>query len=151
MSIESDLRAQLAERDALLADVSVSVTGRNGTFARIPADWFDRRDALSACAGPSIKMVRAHKHTCANVQPWSTSADACDCGAVTNGKPVPVERDEQQAFAQWTHEVVEFEHRGITRKIQRCDLMDSEAEKNAWAGWQARAGLDKATEGASHE
>lgn len=35
-----------AELVELLSNVSESVTGRNGTFARIPADWFDKRDAV---------------------------------------------------------------------------------------------------------
>ncbi|MBW8356677.1 MAG: hypothetical protein K0M54_22925 [Pseudomonas sp.] len=44
-----------------------------------------------AAAYPQVRMVLAHKHTCANVQPGSTSTDACDCGAMTDGKPVEVE------------------------------------------------------------
>ena len=38
---------------------------------------------------PKVEMVRGHKHTCANVQPGSTAADVCDCGAVVDGKSVP--------------------------------------------------------------
>ncbi len=38
---------------------------------------------------PQLQMVKAHKHTCVNVQPGSTEADVCDCGAVVDGKPVP--------------------------------------------------------------
>ncbi|MFJ2455408.1 hypothetical protein ACIOWK_27350 [Pseudomonas protegens] len=94
----------------------------------------------------------------ASAEPSAAKCDRCEgngkypiLGACPKCGCEPVERDEQQGFAQWTHETVEFEHRGITRKIQRRDLMDLEAEKNAWAGWQARAALDKATEGASHE
>ncbi len=59
---------------------------------------------------------------------------------------VAVDIDEQQAFANWTHEVVEFEHADITRKVQRRDLMSVDDEKNAWSGWQARACLDKIKE-----
>lgn len=40
---------------------------------------------------PRIHFVRAHKHTCANVQPGSTSADICDCGAVVDGSSVQAE------------------------------------------------------------
>lgn len=56
--------------------------------------------------------------------------------------PVAVKLDEQQAFSGWTHEIVEFEHSDVTRKIQRRDMMDVRDEKSAWAGWQARACLD---------
>lgn len=45
---------------------------------------------LGALAYPRVEMVRGHKHTCANVQPGSTAANVCDCGAVVDGKPVPV-------------------------------------------------------------
>jgi hypothetical protein len=45
----SELKQRLTAAEqrnaALLREVAESVTGRNGTFARIPADWFDRRDA----------------------------------------------------------------------------------------------------------
>ena len=48
----SDLQQRLADAERrnvalleLVQDVSESVVGRNGTFARIPADWFDKRDA----------------------------------------------------------------------------------------------------------
>ena len=60
--------------------------------------------------------------------------------------PVSVVRDEQQEFANWMHEVVQFEHAGITRKIQRRDIMDLKDEKAAWEAWQARACLDKVKE-----
>ena len=37
-----------------------------------------------------LETVRAHKHTCANVQPGSTHADKCDCGALdTAGQVIP--------------------------------------------------------------
>lgn len=39
------LEKRVGVLEGLLRDVSESVTGRQGTFARIPADWFDRRDA----------------------------------------------------------------------------------------------------------
>lgn len=39
------LEADLTKARELLSDVTESVTGRSGTFARVPADWFDRRDA----------------------------------------------------------------------------------------------------------
>ena len=38
----------------------------------------------------ALETVRAHKHTCANVQPGSTHADKCDCGALdTAGQVIP--------------------------------------------------------------
>lgn len=112
-----------------------------------PGDLHERiRYALSASAEPAQKLVECD--ACPRI---SGCVNTCMKAPASAEPSAPVERDEQQGFAQWTHETIEFEHRGVTRKIQRCDLMDSEAEKNAWAGWQARAALDKATEGASHE
>lgn len=125
-------------------------------------------EALSALDYPQISEYAADVANCCMMLLdvmglLSTSAEPSapkSCGACANGclhgcqlekDSPPVERDEQQRFALWTHEVVEFEHHGITRKIQRRDLMDLEAEKNAWAGWQGRAALDKPAEGASHE
>lgn len=48
--------------------------------------------------------------------------------------------DEQQAFADWTHEVVGMQ--GLA-KVQRRDLMSVDDEKLALEAWQARANLDK--------
>ncbi len=44
---------------------------------------------------PRMQIVRGHKHTCANVQIGSTSADKCDCGALDSaGHAIPVCRCE---------------------------------------------------------
>lgn len=140
-----ELEAQLAERDALLREfcdrVERGEVRSKTTYAKFKA-------ALSASAEPIIKMVRAHKHTCANVQPGSTSADVCDCGAMADGKPVPVERNEQAEFEDY-----------MQRKFPGAVLIrttGSETYRNpshhcAWLSWQARAALDKATKGASYE
>jgi len=53
--------------------------------------------------------------------------------------PVAVVIDEQQAFANWTHEVIGT--RGLT-KVQRRDEMTADQEKYAMKGWLARACLD---------
>lgn len=55
--------------------------------------------------------------------------------------PAPVAQiiDEQQAFANWTHEVIGM--RGLA-KVQRRDEMTVEQEKFALKGWLARACLD---------
>lgn len=53
--------------------------------------------------------------------------------------PVAVVIDEQQAFANWTHEVIGM--RGLA-KVQRRDEMTVEQEKFALKGWLARACLD---------
>lgn len=53
--------------------------------------------------------------------------------------PVAVVTDEQQAFANWTHEVIGM--RGLA-KVQRRDEMTVEQEKYAMKGWLARACLD---------
>jgi len=55
--------------------------------------------------------------------------------------PAPVAQviDEQQAFANWTHEVIGM--RGLA-KVQRRDEMTAEQEKFALKGWLARACLD---------
>lgn len=48
-----------------------------------------QNNEFRAPAYPQVELVRGHKHTCANVQPGSTEADVCDCGAVVDGKSVP--------------------------------------------------------------
>lgn len=77
-------KQKLAERDALLLRIT-------GSDHQDSLRAIGEAAALSASAGPNIKRVRAHKHTCANVQPGSTSTDVCDCGAMADGKPVEVE------------------------------------------------------------
>jgi len=56
----AELQATVARQAALLREVTESVTGRNGTFARIPADWFDRRDAgiSASVAAPEIERLK---------------------------------------------------------------------------------------------
>ncbi|WP_433886914.1 hypothetical protein [Pseudomonas vranovensis] len=106
--------------------------------------------ALSASAEPSapdyprMQRVRAHKHTCANVQPGSTEADICDCGAVVDGKAVevqpsaPVERDERAAIKdayrnQAHHPDPEWPDNAPYFREFEC-------------GWQARAALERKPE-----
>lgn len=50
-----------------------------------------QNNVFRAPAYPQVQLVRGHKHTCANVQPGSTEADVCDCGAVVDGKSVPAD------------------------------------------------------------
>jgi len=44
---------------------------------------------LSSTHEPRAQLVKAHEHTCANVQPGSTYDDICDCGAVVDGAAQP--------------------------------------------------------------
>ncbi|WP_246881892.1 hypothetical protein [Pseudomonas protegens] len=157
------LQAELAERDALLREAIGSVhvdAGKceSSSIHRELVDLVERIEAaLSASAEPSAsKCETCHGagEVCSGKmadQGWHQPPEPIMAECPDCKRGAPVERDEQQRFALWTHEVVEFEHHGITRKIQRRDLMDLDAEKNAWAGWQGRAALDKPAEGASHE
>jgi hypothetical protein len=54
----AELQATIAQQAALLREVTESVTGRNGTFARIPADWFDRRDASQPAPVSVVELLR---------------------------------------------------------------------------------------------
>lgn len=84
---------------AVIQEVIASMRARkvnNGrsTSATLNA-WADRLEAalprLAKAAQPQypqVRMVRAHKHTCANVKPGSTADDKCDCGAVVDGVSV---------------------------------------------------------------
>lgn len=73
----------------LLRDVSESVTGRQGTFARIPADWFDRRDA-------ALKPAEVSDESCEFCKGWGfranseTGADE-GCGACNGTGSTPSE------------------------------------------------------------
>lgn len=188
----SQLQAKLAERDALLADVSVSVTGRNGTFARIPADWFDRRDALSASAEPAKSQLVE----CDACPRSGGCVGSCMKAPASAELTAPVERDldDDPFFVQQAEphkpapnperdERAEFEGFYLREVAVSNDSLrkdhaghyHNDTAMAAWSGWQARAalerkkdncelcgvtgiepctdcpGLDKATEGASHE
>jgi hypothetical protein len=75
--------------EGLLRDVSESVTGRQGTFARIPADWFDRRDA-------ALKPAEVSDEPCEFCKGWGfranseTGADE-GCGACNGTGSTPSE------------------------------------------------------------
>lgn len=144
------LRAQLAEAHALLRKLMPECPPR--FHAGIDA-------ALSASAEPSepkfprVEIVKAHKHTCANVQPGSTSADICDCGAVVDGEPVqvepgaPVEIDERAEFeAAWSARIerLRIRERGNEfYRVQPNDLYRWNNVQDAWELWQARAALGR--------
>ena len=75
-----------AYADALTLAAQVS-----GERSNLPIrDTYQKRKGLRSPEYPRVERVRGHLHTCANVQPGSTAADVCDCGAVVDGKPVPV-------------------------------------------------------------
>ena len=63
-------------------------------------------------------------------------------------QPAPVSVvDEQQAFANWTHQVIaEVNHNGAIQRVQRRDHMSFSDEKVALDAWSARACLDKVKE-----
>lgn len=143
------LTLALAERDAMLARVVNSGALSSEQYEELEADCCAAVDvvyqikrqafhdhlkacALSASAEPSVpdyprvQMVRAHKHTCANVQPGSTETDICDCGAVIDGKAVgiqpsaPVELDERSEFQR--------ENRYIVLKRNRLGFLPMELQ-----------------------
>lgn len=149
-----NIQAKLAERDALLAEVYVSVTGRNGTFARIPADWFDRRDALSANAEPSAPVAQYPNRLCH----IDYTAHPYRCGCLRGDNEAqriydehmrsPVERDERADYEDWAHS----NWPGAQRQQLERDafgLYKNPCYRDFWTGWQARAALDsKATHAA---
>ncbi|OIN52921.1 hypothetical protein [Pseudomonas costantinii] len=79
-----DERADVLE--GLLRDVSESVTGRQGTFARIPADWFDRRDAaLKPAEAAKCMACDGKRSVCID---WESGAwtECTDCAKSAEGK-----------------------------------------------------------------
>ncbi|WP_409302987.1 DUF4031 domain-containing protein [Pseudomonas sp. KCJK8993] len=48
--------------------------------------------------GDVAELMRKRKAATQEVQPGSTSADVCDCGAVVDGVAVPAERDDLAKF-----------------------------------------------------
>lgn len=139
------LRAQLADQDALLAEgcLLLREIRHDCNHSRLRDAQIDGflHKALSARAEPSVQMVRAHKHTCANVQPGSTSADVCDCGAMADGKPVPVERDDRAELSAKNQQLSGFLRQALAALNPRGELAKA-----------IKAALDsKTTEGASHE
>lgn len=64
----------------------------------------------------------------------------------------PVERDERAEFNAWLNEVTheEYTDNGVF-KVQRHQELSVSDKQIAWDTWQARAALDKPTEGLGHE
>ncbi|WAK44830.1 hypothetical protein [Pseudomonas phage PseuP_224] len=103
--------------------------------------------AMSGSAKPSDECAHS----------YANKAGCPECGEeFDRGKPAPVERDERAEFEQAfvVQEGLYFsaernEYRSMNgRSIEYTDAKDLNLRLQ---GWQARAALDKATEGASHE
>lgn len=74
-----------------VTDDSISVADDNGDiYDEAGKEVVFSNNAAAEPAPPKLERVRSHLHTCANVQPGSTYADECDCGAVVNGEPVRI-------------------------------------------------------------
>lgn len=68
-------------------------------------------------------LVKAHKHTCANVQPSSTHEDVCDCGAVVDGHAIEATKPSTaELIAEWKFLRDEYMV-GIwdERQLKRCN------------------------------
>ncbi|WP_377706266.1 hypothetical protein ACFMKY_18105 [Pseudomonas protegens] len=141
----------LAERDALLR----AIAELPGVRAMQPGVIFDRiKAALSAGAEPSAPKCHCDMRT----KLVGDGCAVCNPGLATDLQEpsAPVERDERAEFEQAfvVQEGVFFskernEYRSMNgRSIEYTDATDLNLRLQ---GWQARAALDKATEGASHE
>lgn|GEM_PF-4682791 len=109
----------------------------------------------SAPTYPQVRMVRAHKHTCALVQPGSSAGAICDCRAVIDGHSVevlpndPAERDEREAFERVfvVQEGVYFsperkEYRSMNgRTIEETDSIDLNLRLSGWMAHAALSGF----------
>lgn len=135
MQVIAGLRAQLAEAHALLADAQLSVysdcgDAENPERAKHAVELADRIDAaLSASAEPS-----------APVEPLYPKCSVLkDANVRYSNSTAPVERDERAEF--------ETEFKRIGRPLTRADYhpeaYGNAFDDGAWAGWQARAALDR--------
>jgi hypothetical protein len=137
------LRAQLAERDALLRDNSGKLIRMAAHL--ISAPLFALQDLLDE----DKKMTRAR------VDAAVESADArlkdaayelrriADALSASAEPSAPVEIDERAAFSTWTHEVVAAQVvDGACKKTQRRDLPGFH-EKSALEGFLARAAMER--------
>ena len=128
----STLRAQLAERDALLADAA------NLAMFTLPEDWHTRYAALSASAEP--KSCGACANGCISGCQLEKDSPPIDAGITASvEQSAPVERDEREAFEA-----------DQLSKGFAVDLLPGTvaiymipAVRFAWAGWQARAALER--------
>lgn len=144
------LRAQLAERDALLRALKADC---ETDPMYVGPNWMRRIDAaLSASAEPSapayprVEIVRAHRHTCASCKEGE-GFGPCDCGAIVDGVAVKV--DERAEFETWAKEqglsvnrtpkALCF-HNGMSRAAG--DYIDL-SSLCSYAAWQARAALER--------
>lgn len=164
----AELQATIASQAALLREVTESVTGRNGTFARIPADWFDRRDAdipASVEVSEIERLKGGHGEPVAVVTSVvSRKNKRFEIEILDNQKlhvgtwlytsqpaPVSVVLDERAEFVAWVRRewpqaplsnVRDLLLKDDPRYGEYCD----ETLQRAWVGWQARACLDKVKE-----
>lgn len=134
------MRAQLAERDALLREVLVGLWPSTPLAIKINA-------ALSASAEPSAPAAK-----CTNEDSWNCKycRNTESCEALKDprnfGEPsTPVEIDERQEFeSAWSARIerLRIRERGNEfYRVQPNDLYRWNNVQDAWELWQARAAL----------
>ncbi|ROM29311.1 hypothetical protein BK645_10095 [Pseudomonas protegens] len=101
------------------------------------------RNALSACAEPSAPVDPVDAALDRISVKLDRAIELCEASI----EKAPTERDERAEFEA---------HRKsmglcVKRMPGRPDLYEDNYTQGGWTSWQARAALDKATEGASHE
>ncbi|WP_183001687.1 Arc family DNA-binding protein [Pseudomonas sp. UMC65] len=123
---EHELRLQLAEQKTLL-QLGLEMINRGIVSFDDQVEYRQKLAALSASAEPKCQdggMCRDSSHKCTGC--------------------APVERDERADFLAWACREYEV---GAEDELNERNVVVIQN----WAGWKARAALDKATEGASHE
>lgn len=126
----STLRAQLAERDALLADAA------NLAMFTLPEDWHTRYAALSASAEP--KSCGACANGCISGCQLEKDSPPIDAGITAS-----VERDERAEFESWVETRKVCTHKGAKLHKDRAGSYLDYRINDRWLTWQARAALER--------
>ena len=143
------LRAQLAERDALLRDVHGAMREYEQGCDQFPPfhhnQLMERIDAaLPASAEPSAPAGQLQAHDCGGVWPVKDFVEAGGCPKC--GPDAPVERDERAEFEQACREAAAARGRELDPEALRRRTDGSHVNpltECGWWGWQARAALGR--------
>lgn len=142
---EAHMRRRQAQRPT--ANVEPSAQACMGCTGRFGASADYVADALAAWTEPGCPFDPT-KHY--RAEPGSKIT-------VYGGAKTPVERDERSEFEAWWTENMNLEAMDLWRcdfPMQPRDFVQPYAcheTQRGWLAWQARAALEKSTEGASHE
>ncbi|WP_350403424.1 hypothetical protein ABCR88_21010 [Pseudomonas sp. W17] len=141
------LQSDLNERDQRTDDLQFQLKDREGSRR----DWFEEAQRLQAQLAERDALLTevigdVHFVIASDVR---QRIEAALCASAVPS--APVERDERAEFEAWARTGIDPLVDGDFRWVDSTQAYYWASTRSMWASWQARAALDKSTEGASYE